>query len=186
LDHKENCFHRILYLFCCQDFNCANRNRSFRVLRTQQQKFESFAYDKNDRLSIELLKSNLKSSRGYNNFVFSYVVKTNFTSLSIENQEICFCGLSATKKCANCSNTFYCSKSHQKLDWKLHKQFCKEKIKALDNSSISDRKQAKKFSLLANGFRLLTERRFVIEPEPSFNERLQFLKEDGYVCLMDC
>ncbi|CDQ57614.1 unnamed protein product [Oncorhynchus mykiss] len=29
-------------------------------------------------------------------------------------------------KCGRCRNSFYCSKEHQKSDWKKHKQFCKE------------------------------------------------------------
>ncbi|CDQ61377.1 unnamed protein product [Oncorhynchus mykiss] len=29
-------------------------------------------------------------------------------------------------KCGRCLNSFYCSKEHQKADWKKHKQFCRE------------------------------------------------------------
>lgn len=29
-------------------------------------------------------------------------------------------------KCGRCRNSFYCSKEHQKQDWKKHKQVCKE------------------------------------------------------------
>ncbi|XP_036387245.1 egl nine homolog 1-like [Megalops cyprinoides] len=33
-------------------------------------------------------------------------------------------------KCGRCRNSFYCSKEHQKQDWKKHKQICKEADKS--------------------------------------------------------
>ncbi|KAI1896957.1 hypothetical protein AGOR_G00100250 [Albula goreensis] len=33
-------------------------------------------------------------------------------------------------KCGRCRNSFYCSKEHQKQDWKKHKQVCKEAEKS--------------------------------------------------------
>ncbi|XP_041740369.2 egl nine homolog 1-like [Coregonus clupeaformis] len=44
------------------------------------------------------------------------------------DQQYCeLCGkMENLLKCGRCRNSFYCSKEHQKADWKKHKQFCKE------------------------------------------------------------
>ncbi|XP_076299374.1 SET domain-containing protein SmydA-8 [Lasioglossum baleicum] len=44
----------------------------------------------------------------------------------MESQNVCdICGQSATHKCSACESTYYCSKEHQKKDWKKHAQICK-------------------------------------------------------------
>uniref|UniRef100_A0A4W5RN80 hypoxia-inducible factor-proline dioxygenase n=1 Tax=Hucho hucho TaxID=62062 RepID=A0A4W5RN80_9TELE len=44
------------------------------------------------------------------------------------DQQYCeLCGkMENLLKCGRCRNSFYCSKEHQKSDWKKHKLFCKE------------------------------------------------------------
>eukprot|EP00978_Attheya_sp_CCMP212_P004806 scaffold10586_cov46-Attheya_sp.AAC.4 len=49
------------------------------------------------------------------------------------------------KKCSGCNDSFYCSREHQKLDWKQHKIDCvrsDEKVKT--GTSVSEDKEYKK------------------------------------------
>ncbi|XP_055762353.1 egl nine homolog 1-like isoform X2 [Salvelinus fontinalis] len=49
------------------------------------------------------------------------------TDLDRDQQYCELCGkMENLLKCGRCRNSFYCSKEHQKSDWKKHKQFCKE------------------------------------------------------------
>ena len=34
------------------------------------------------------------------------------------------CGCAANQRCTGCHVTFYCSRDHQKLHWKVHKSQC--------------------------------------------------------------
>ncbi|XP_013986717.1 egl nine homolog 1 isoform X2 [Salmo salar] len=53
------------------------------------------------------------------------------TDLDRDQQYCELCGkMENLLKCGRCRNSFYCSKEHQKSDWKKHKQFCKEAGKA--------------------------------------------------------
>lgn len=43
-----------------------------------------------------------------------------------DKDDICgICGIVASKKCSACKQVSYCSKEHQKSDWKKHKKNCK-------------------------------------------------------------
>uniref|UniRef100_A0A4W5RVA2 hypoxia-inducible factor-proline dioxygenase n=1 Tax=Hucho hucho TaxID=62062 RepID=A0A4W5RVA2_9TELE len=49
------------------------------------------------------------------------------TELDRDQQYCELCGkMENLLKCGRCRNSFYCSKEHQKSDWKKHKLFCKE------------------------------------------------------------
>nr|XP_046187485.1 egl nine homolog 1-like isoform X2 [Oncorhynchus gorbuscha] len=49
------------------------------------------------------------------------------TDLDMDQHYCELCGkMENLLKCGRCRNSFYCSKEHQKADWKKHKQFCKE------------------------------------------------------------
>ncbi|XP_030626869.1 egl nine homolog 1 isoform X2 [Chanos chanos] len=53
------------------------------------------------------------------------------TELDRERQYCELCGkMENLLKCGRCRNSFYCSKEHQKQDWKKHKRVCKEAEKA--------------------------------------------------------
>ena len=41
------------------------------------------------------------------------------------DQFICaFCHVQANQRCTGCHETFYCSREHQKLHWRKHKNQC--------------------------------------------------------------
>ncbi|KAJ8246130.1 hypothetical protein GJAV_G00263950 [Gymnothorax javanicus] len=51
----------------------------------------------------------------------------NSVDLERDRQYCELCGkMENLLKCGRCRNSFYCSKEHQKQDWKKHKQVCKE------------------------------------------------------------
>lgn len=46
--------------------------------------------------------------------------------LTMESQTTCaICGKNAIHKCSACGNVYYCSKQHQKEDWRNHAKACK-------------------------------------------------------------
>ena len=40
-------------------------------------------------------------------------------------QQHCFCGKDASQRCSGCQAVFYCSREHQKKDWKQHRINCR-------------------------------------------------------------
>ncbi|KAG5855567.1 hypothetical protein ANANG_G00050420 [Anguilla anguilla] len=55
----------------------------------------------------------------------------NSVDLERDRQYCELCGkMENLLKCGRCRNSFYCSKEHQKQDWKKHKQICKEADKS--------------------------------------------------------
>ena len=106
---KKNCFHRTLYVFACKSEKCnsGNKNGSFLVLRSQLDRENEF----------------------YSYHPPNYDSFDNITDDG-PIQNVCnVCGMYATKKCNSCSQMFYCSKEHQRLDWTPgHKKECKDKI----------------------------------------------------------
>nr|XP_003704905.1 PREDICTED: protein msta, isoform A-like isoform X1 [Megachile rotundata] len=54
----------------------------------------------------------------------------------MENRSACaVCGGESVFKCSACGNVYYCSKKHQKEDWKRHVQFCRA-FKLAESSSL--------------------------------------------------
>ena len=46
------------------------------------------------------------------------------------------CGKKATSDCASCKPRAYCSKAHQRDDWKDHKVECKRSVKARGTATV--------------------------------------------------
>ena len=38
--------------------------------------------------------------------------------------QYCFCGKEASQRCSGCQAVYYCSREHQKNDWKNHRSAC--------------------------------------------------------------
>lgn len=66
-------------------------------------------------------------------FLFTFTKSTNVDVLKKmsevnenENLQACtVCSAPTTNKCSSCKSVSYCSKDHQKEDWKNHKDFCR-------------------------------------------------------------
>lgn len=105
VDDNENAFHRTIYVFCCKNDSCYKNESKFPlvVLRCQLGKNNDF-YD--------------KDPPNYDNREYIKTIKGDFNNLC----EVCGC--SASKHCSSCKTPNYCSKEHQKLHWKHHKNHC--------------------------------------------------------------
>ncbi|XP_076161461.1 uncharacterized protein LOC143143730 isoform X2 [Ptiloglossa arizonensis] len=54
----------------------------------------------------------------------------------MECRSVCaICGIDAIHKCSACENVYYCSRQHQKEDWKKHTEVCKP-YKLMENSTL--------------------------------------------------
>ncbi|CAL7948723.1 unnamed protein product [Xylocopa violacea] len=54
----------------------------------------------------------------------------------MESQTACaICGKNTIRKCSACENVYYCSKQHQKKDWKKHAKICKP-FKLAENPAL--------------------------------------------------
>ena len=57
----------------------------------------------------------------------------------LADQFICaFCHVQANQRCTGCHETFYCSREHQKLHWRKHKNQCcafKVSLKVVDHAT---------------------------------------------------
>ena len=102
LDSPVIAFHRSLYLFCCQKPDCV-RLKSLICLRTQLARENLFYSVEEEDNSDELTDK----------------------SISIKTPNLCnVCGFKAPFTCSKCQSTHYCSKIHQKYEWKEHKKVC--------------------------------------------------------------
>ena len=140
LEHESpgdpSTFHRTLFVFLCRSSECHSPSRPwspFRVFRCQLGR-ENAYYPTDPPVEKEDWRPDLRAEK--------------YTS-------ICrLCGCPGDKQCSGCRQVFYCSKEHQKLDWKAggHKADCCQP--GFDPNLEPD---AKKNPLNLEEFELITE-----------------------------
>lgn len=62
----------------------------------------------------------------YQQKYLKYKTKYLATKYQLGENNCIVCGAKATNFCANCKNTYYCSREHQQIDWPNHKKVCKK------------------------------------------------------------
>ncbi|XP_075410346.1 programmed cell death protein 2 isoform X2 [Tenrec ecaudatus] len=104
LPGRADAFHRGLFLFCCRHPACC---AGLRVFRNQLPR-------KNDFYSYEPPLEQPPPEAGAS------------VCLQLKSgTHLCrVCGCLAPKTCSRCHQAHYCSKEHQTLDWKWHRQTC--------------------------------------------------------------
>jgi hypothetical protein len=123
---NDPAFHRYLYLFICSNSNCSNK--TFKTYRTQLPRLNDVYSDEAPPVAntIELTETDdktlkIKIDLYLANFYKNFFIK-NFNKLCN------VCGFLSTKMCAKCKFIFYCSETHQKVDWSYykHKSVCEK------------------------------------------------------------
>eukprot|EP00794_Sanderia_malayensis_P020589 gene20589-22620_t len=110
-DDIDECFHRMLYVFCCDNVNCCKKNdrTPFKIFRSQLARKNQF-YD------YEPSPADMKEIDVSQTLVLQREKWGNLCQV---------CGYPSSMQCSACKAVFYCSKDHQKLDWKEgHKSGC--------------------------------------------------------------
>jgi len=110
LDEPAEAFHRVLYVFACRKPRCYGKGCA-KVLRCQLPRKNTFyAYEVGG--SGKSRKAALKEAR------------EGREGLAAKTCEVC--GQGADKVCAGCKGVSYCTRAHQKEEWKAsHKYNCK-------------------------------------------------------------
>ncbi|CAD6186045.1 unnamed protein product [Caenorhabditis auriculariae] len=107
-NEPEHSFHRSLFVFVCRNPKCSKPNDAsnmavFRCSLPRKNEFYSFDGPMDPDLDGDVPDPRLPP----------------------DGPKLCsLCGCSATKKCAKCQNTWYCSRDHQVVDWASHKTCC--------------------------------------------------------------
>jgi pre-rRNA-processing protein TSR4 len=101
----ECCFHRTVFVFLCKDPACctSNNNKNFIVYRCQLSRISRF-YSPEPPVEEENWQPDVTPD----------MCKT-----------CCICGAKSGSHCGKCKVVYYCSKEHQRIDWKSgHKGRC--------------------------------------------------------------
>ncbi|KAJ3374355.1 Programmed cell death protein 2 [Allomyces arbusculus] len=143
-DFPEEAYHRYLYLFVCRKGACHRGDRRLcaRVFRAQLPLDNDF-YETDPDTEETTIKPAYSS--------------TAATTCAV-------CGAAASKRCAACQNTWYCSRDHQYAHWTHagHKEQCSRT--SSDSTDVTSR--------LVRAKLLFPELEVVSEPELSESERI--------------
>ncbi|KAF5397623.1 Programmed cell death protein 2 [Paragonimus heterotremus] len=123
IDNREDCFHRVLFLFMCRNGTCYNLNTDhnlvpFAVFRSQlarQNPYFSFEPPETECPSLDMVKS--------------WIQNNQLPCAELYTSVCPVCGCQADKSCSKCKRVKYCSKSHQVLHWKDdHRSICGSQV----------------------------------------------------------
>lgn len=106
IDNIDECFHRTIYIFMCKNETCfiPNVASNFKVLRNQIPR-KNIIYSFDPPEEHESWRTDICAEKF--------------------NVHLCeVCGTKSTSCCGKCKKVYYCSKDHQKIDWKHHKVIC--------------------------------------------------------------
>lgn len=118
-DNSSKCFHRTVFVFVCREPKCypTGFTNYFRVFRSQLSRNNDFYSDQPP--VVETASGEWREA----DEDFPKRSAADFNKLCV------ICGGLGPKACAKCKMASYCSKEHQKLDWRVHKQECVEGLK---------------------------------------------------------
>lgn len=125
---EDPAFHRYLYLFICSSSSCSSKTiKAYRSqMRRKNEIYSDIALpfedtmDFMDKIEDEPIM-NLKVKYHLFDFYKKY--------FQANSSRLCnICGYLSTKMCSKCKFIYYCSESHQKLDWITykHKNVCQK------------------------------------------------------------
>jgi len=135
LDDNVDAFHRALYIFCCRRASCV----SGKQLSRDSSSSSSNSSSSSSNSSIRCFRTQLPQSNAF--YSGSISVEAEATAMSASKVEcqpplplLCeLCGCRAPNVCSRCGKAAYCSRIHQKQDWKLqHKQTCFDSVSSGD------------------------------------------------------
>ncbi|CAL8093793.1 unnamed protein product [Calicophoron daubneyi] len=131
VDGREDCFHRVLFLFMCLNggCHCKDKKPPFAVFRSQLPRcnaYYSFEPPENEEPSLDE--------------VMSLITERKLPCAELFTSVCPVCGCKADKLCSKCRVVHYCSKSHQVLHWKEHKKTCAPGLNELSGPSFTENK----------------------------------------------
>lgn len=114
LRSMDNCFHRSLFLFVCEDSLCLSKPGSAVCVRTQLPLVNDFYSSAPPAELPELDEADVEHNLHLDDEPFD--ASPNLCRL---------CGIPASSKCSRCAHTYYCSRHHQAIDWRAcHREEC--------------------------------------------------------------